>query len=145
MTKITFIYLPHEICTATAKATVAKTATPTNIPKQEEKVIVKPNNHLPSWLWANQNPSNSKPKPQQPESKTPTTHVETHPQPTETHIKKNHAATILAPPLGCADGLDLMPPCRHSASIASSPRGLLCWSLALNKLFSLLLYLLFYS
>jgi hypothetical protein len=49
MTKITFIYLPHEICAATAEA-AAKTAAPTNIPKQKEKAIVKPNNHLPSRL-----------------------------------------------------------------------------------------------
>jgi hypothetical protein len=44
MTKITFIYLPHEICAA------AKTTAPTNIPKQEENALVKPINHLPSWL-----------------------------------------------------------------------------------------------
>ena len=53
MTKITFIYLPHEICAAT-KAAAAEAAA-TNISKQEEKAIVKPNNHLPSRQWANQN------------------------------------------------------------------------------------------
>jgi hypothetical protein len=53
MTKITFIYLPHEICAAARAAAAeaaAKAAAPTNIPKQEEKVIVKPINHLPSRL-----------------------------------------------------------------------------------------------
>ena len=54
MTKITFIDLPHEICAAAAEA-AAKTAAATKISKQEEKAIVKPNNHLPSRLWANQN------------------------------------------------------------------------------------------
>uniref|UniRef100_A0A2N9GME3 Reverse transcriptase n=1 Tax=Fagus sylvatica TaxID=28930 RepID=A0A2N9GME3_FAGSY len=53
MTKITFIYLPHEICAAARAAAAeaaAKAAAPTNIPKQEEKVIVKPINHLPSRI-----------------------------------------------------------------------------------------------
>ena len=54
MTKITFIYLPHEICAAARAAATAeaaaKAAAPTNIPKQEEKTVVKSNNHLPSRL-----------------------------------------------------------------------------------------------
>ena len=58
MTKITFIDLPHEICAAARAAAAeaaAKTAAATKISKQEEKAIVKPNNHLPSRLWADQN------------------------------------------------------------------------------------------
>uniref|UniRef100_A0A2N9G6M8 Sodium/metabolite cotransporter BASS4, chloroplastic n=1 Tax=Fagus sylvatica TaxID=28930 RepID=A0A2N9G6M8_FAGSY len=53
MTKITFIDLPHEICAAARAAAAeaaAKTAAATKISKQEEKAIVKPNNHLPSRL-----------------------------------------------------------------------------------------------
>ena len=50
MTKITFIYLPHEICAAAAAEAAAKAAAPTNIPKQEEKTVVKSNSHLPSRL-----------------------------------------------------------------------------------------------
>ena len=56
MTKITFIYLPHEICAAARAAAAAaaeaaaKAAAPTNIPKQEEKTVVKSNSHLPSRL-----------------------------------------------------------------------------------------------
>ena len=59
MAKITFIYLPHEICAAARAAAAAEAAAkataPTNIPKQAEKTVVKPNNHLPSRQWANQN------------------------------------------------------------------------------------------
>ena len=54
MTKITFIYLPHEICAAARAAAAAeaaaKAAAPTNLPKQEEKTVVKSNSHLPSRL-----------------------------------------------------------------------------------------------
>jgi hypothetical protein len=52
MTKITFIYLPHEICAAARAAAEAatKATTTANIPKPKEMTIVRPTIPLRSRL-----------------------------------------------------------------------------------------------